>query len=1497
LGGVVCELLRPGLKTLIKAPVPPERLVVGRSLWRGEQGEPLFAGYALQPIVDTAYERFLTQQPINLSAETHFLTGQSGSEYPRQLTADLGAVANEIDLVSGFFIDAWCDQLAVYWSEPGLDGQSPWAWLAAYLRGGVSQSLAAARAAGQLTAAEVAVINASLGLGADTPGAGHAPGVQPARVLRHPAHPLPLLLIGGSGSLPVWVVYDPQQGFERFGSAAALANDLGEPATQAPSNGPGALPEAAAVPERDHPFTAWAGAVLEDHLARQRAMALRLQAAAVETDTFEAALNAFPAAVLLDHTSHLARTQEVQARMPQWLHQASNTDQFRYGLGLQRVLHAQRSTSGADFFAGIPTVEDYARRRLIQQIEQDHPQAPLSDLDDVQVSIFSRKDDELLTIAGGGGTVTYEEQTISLVDLSLLNTGGRPAGWLSISARPGKVLPAWLGEDSVLALVKRVDVGATYLALLQQKLAAGQQGLEHRRAFKVQVAAQLPLLALECKLRDGSLDEAGIVLVRRAFVSEGGAAAPVVGQLAFEATSGAAPDRVVGFFLLGGSEQADTLVLYAPLAPTPLRQFKDRKALMQAIIDEPQLQLAVMAGLTETAQVRYRNGGLQAPRWLRFGLGSEFAPVPAVAPARLVSVMVKGDPLDAFYDGLVQALTLAADRQTVSNQESAWITARQLSWLVFNQVLPFFSGAAASAGWLIQLGHSLDEQANAIGASGTPESFDNDELILDLALTLWTEGLGRALGNLAARGQGHSPGKPVPVPAAGAPVLDWSWSRPDTTLTQNMRRRLQGLALPEPANLPAAVPSGPFRGLILAGQRWLARVDGQLFEVAPGDGEARILQQSTEQAEGPWLRRDESGRWRLDLRLRLRGGGPKRRIEQQRELNEQLRAKADQYLQDIEQAYLRLRQAGTQGEQAIADAIRANDLAGARARRTQEQQRLEVAFQVSVRLRAAYEAIGKKITLPDYRKHLGTAMGAEINMCGYALNLAREALVDSLQANDAASFQEAVPKDMSAEQASRWFTFLHQQAVGVELAERWRDRLEDRLLQLGQIPVFGARLLEQFKPRFTTFRSQVEYQLLRAYVRLSLLEEPMLADQGARDAVHEAMTPLTLALNTHKELAGGLSLNQEQEAELLDGVITTYQGAQDTVQWLKQTLRPEYATAAMDDLVRVVGSLLEKAETRLGTLVKPQGGPAPVAKAGPSAQGTAGGTGQRVIRTRNRGPLVARVRKVQGGSSREIAEVLSPLSDSVVARFAHDPERDDWVQEPASATAPGHGTASRADVDRLVHEADRRLAHAARQLEQAPRLAQVTRIPVELEELMNHTARDLQTTAEGIEHALTRVNETDVAGSGYRSAEVKARALRDMAQRLTEQGRALRIRLTKTALPTAARVRYLVEQGEAKVRRLGSRIALKGQGKRKDIVQEYAVQEPGGATLWYAHFHYASLEAEDRQYLAAHLKTVSQRFVGLSTQMAQAGSNAEVVKIYRSRIDPMTAKALFLTEQ
>ncbi|WNJ84645.1 hypothetical protein [Pseudomonas canadensis] len=77
---------------------------------------------------------------------------------------------------------------------------------------------------------------------------------------------------------------------------------------------------------------------------------------------------------------------------------------------------------------------------------------------------------------------------------------------------------------------------------------------------------------------------------------------------------------------------------------------------------------------------------------------------------------------------------------------------------------------------------------------------------------------------------------------------------------------------------------------------------------------------------------------------------------------------------------------------------------------------------------------------------------------------------------------------------------------------------------------------------------------------------------------------------------------------------------------------------------------------------------------------------------------------------------------------------------------------------------------------------------------------------------------------------------------------------------------------------------------KTDYLQEYEVQDlcAGNKPLWYAHFHYASLQAPDQQPTAAHLKTAAQRRLGREYE------NNTGQRVYRGPLANAAAREIFL---
>lgn len=321
------------------------------------------------------------------------------------------------------------------------------------------------------------------------------------------------------------------------------------------------------------------------------------------------------------------------------------------------------------------------------------------------------------------------------------------------------------------------------------------------------------------------------------------------------------------------------------------------------------MQRSVLDWLDAPARARYAKGGFHQPHLVRFGQGSEFAPINVPTAATLKGVPLDTDVLAELYKDSVNALVTVADRQSVSTEESRWIGYRAVGWTVFNALLPILPGPF-TAGWLIQA--MAASNVTLVTQAGCDKGAVDDQLVdllFNIALVLLVHTTGRAL---AIREFRH----PVlPAPAAAtvatqllpAPLqafdanahLNFSWARAQYQLSPEDATALASYRVAAPQPLPEPLPHGALRGLYLDGERWLLPLDGHFYPVMVDDGLVRIVDAARPQTPGPWVERDEVGRWRLDLHPRLRGGGPKRSIAALRAANRERMQACDQQITEF----------------------------------------------------------------------------------------------------------------------------------------------------------------------------------------------------------------------------------------------------------------------------------------------------------------------------------------------------------------------------------------------------------------------------------------------------------------------------------------------------------------------------------------------------------------------------------------------------------------------
>ncbi|NER59285.1 hypothetical protein G3435_03460 [Pseudomonas sp. MAFF212428] len=589
------------------------------------------------------------------------------------------------------------------------------------------------------------------------------------------------------------------------------------------------------------------------------------------------------------------RDHSLSAHVPQWLQQASALDYFAYQAYWMSLVQAQLSSAGKSFDHDIPSLRDYAAQRLREAMLSDHPD--------------SRVDPYHLVLTfhvpyGQGGFGFVEKVPLLFVDAALENLAGLPKGTLVLSLDSEQAPPDWLTPAYVKALIQRVDVGAGYLQLLEQQLHADSaQRAVRQRLFSEQLRAQLPLLALEHKIkREHGFTREGYRCVSYA-MSTTRAAAVSVRPLTFLAGADAAADVVSNMFVLKRPDSA-VLVLYRPLFEPVLQQFADEAALFKALKHKT-LADSVLNWMSDSARPVYDHDGFAHPH-LGVAVDDDFIVLPGNTP-RLGGTPLAGDLLLHLYQANLDALKRLADRQSTSNAESRWAMVKEGGWLLFNIVLPLVRGPAAVAGWLLQLVSSLENDLSQLSHGNDEERAQAlVDLLFNLA-TLFMHGVG-GIDSVRQPGPALKPvpadmltqGPPARV-AGSAPTtgmvlpvllpqvlkvgqaeqlntaLEFSWRARHPSPSVHLQRLLDALQVQIGERASVRVDSGAGKGLLRVGSELYVQIERQVFRVVQqGDGFYIADPQAPHGARrGPWLRLDENDQWQLDLRLRLRGGGPK----------------------------------------------------------------------------------------------------------------------------------------------------------------------------------------------------------------------------------------------------------------------------------------------------------------------------------------------------------------------------------------------------------------------------------------------------------------------------------------------------------------------------------------------------------------------------------------------------------------------------------------------
>ncbi|MGE8388461.1 MAG: hypothetical protein ACN6O4_10570 [Pseudomonas sp.] len=633
-----------------------------------------------------------------------------------------------------------------------------------------------------------------------------------------------------------------------------------------------------------------------------------------------------PSVAFPEHTC-IAR-QAPAIPLPAWLAQASISDRFDYHRAMLALSARQALTAVTTARDDFEDLQQYAARRLGEQMRADHPGKAVPAPDQLLISIS-----QVVEISSTGPAILAPLKTVSLTELAISRLqANQHEVATAVTANGTEPVEDWLDLDYIDRLVSTVDVGGTYPLYIREKLQDPVDRDQRIQRFAREWRSSLLLDALQARIEGHLSEQACEALMLFCHEQTTAKAAVRVAPLAFHCARGAAQaNRVHGMFVVQVA-QPRTWILYRPSAARRrLLVFASEAMLMADIRVAGELQNSILAWLDDAARPIYDNGGFTQPH-LHPRL-SELAGLlgPGTALSDQVLAKLRGPASLAFNPWLddlptqlleahAEAIVLLASRNSVSNAELRWAMVVQLGWMAFNTVTSLLRGPAAAVVWLVTAVVSLKTDLSTL-AKGTLEekALAAADLLSNIAMLLVhasptpltqriaPEQVGLHLGGPSLRQADSAPRQeqpqvkawqdPAELPApATYQVSSWGNNQRMGNLPDTARDIMPALRATVDLQGLSAQQHGRMRGLYKVDERYYVKLEAATYEVEESYTGLYIIGPDTsagdwqahggawdgyhivgrERRRGPWLTR-WNGEWVIELNMA--GGMPRSRKE------------------------------------------------------------------------------------------------------------------------------------------------------------------------------------------------------------------------------------------------------------------------------------------------------------------------------------------------------------------------------------------------------------------------------------------------------------------------------------------------------------------------------------------------------------------------------------------------------------------------------------------
>lgn len=561
-----------------------------------------------------------------------------------------------------------------------------------------------------------------------------------------------------------------------------------------------------------------------------------------------------------------------EAMLPSWVGIATVSELMDYYIIFKR--YYETSEGGKDFLFDIPTLLTLARERLTEKLARDFPDKAFNP---DHITVTSRRYISAFPSTGevpSGVPAATEVRSESLTFYAINRFVDAQDAALSISSSTEPHAAALLTPDYVRSLIRSVDVGAAYTAVLRRAFTPDDEHYATRkRLFVNQLPSALMAVALPEKVQGRLSHRAYDFIARVLNMPDGIAREPIddtwviLSQLQLVADEGMSPDPVTGVYVIcPAAVDAGPVVLYAVYHKAfVFREYTSREALMEDIRKDESLQQLLLERMDPELHRRYAHGGFVEPH-LPFSVeGFNDLPLRRPGPVTLAISEIKGNALQVLFSGTLQLLLDMGVSNSVTNAQEDHAGRSFLATLALSQTLALLPSKLSALVTLWQ-SHTL-LRASAVSASGHRWGKALSEFTAALGVLVTARE--QTLEEAPSEEQGQDQAAAVEQAEVETPTFSWS----QTSLTPEQRIRLQGL---EAQN----VELDEMRHDALLNLYFdkedatpYAVVAGRVYQVKrlPEQGQWKVV--GGDGSPGPHLLLGNDQHWQLDLNARLRGGG------------------------------------------------------------------------------------------------------------------------------------------------------------------------------------------------------------------------------------------------------------------------------------------------------------------------------------------------------------------------------------------------------------------------------------------------------------------------------------------------------------------------------------------------------------------------------------------------------------------------------------------------